>query len=121
MPKQSLKFAISLSAIAAAGYLEDLAGGLRQGRVSLESGSRNVAFDAGGNLSFELKAKSNPDQGRSSLEIKLDWRERTRLNEPSQSLIVHPSKQTAPQRQEPETPVASADTDPGGQSQVCDT
>jgi amphi-Trp domain-containing protein len=117
MSKQSLKYAIGLSAIAAAGYLEDLAGALRQGRISLESGPRNVVFDAGGTLSFELKAKSNPDQGRSSLEIKLDWRERKRLEEPSQLLIVHPAEESAPQQQEAETPAAYGGTDPADQSQ----
>jgi amphi-Trp domain-containing protein len=88
MPKQSLEFVSNLTAADVAGYLEDLARGLRRGQVALESGSDYVDLSVGGDVAVELEARSNPDKGRSSIAIRLDWRKRKRRPEAPQALTI---------------------------------
>jgi amphi-Trp domain-containing protein len=71
--KRSIEFSSELETQAAAAHLEALAKGLRDGRVLIESGDRSVALETSRNLSLELEAKSNPEKGKSSIEIKLEW------------------------------------------------
>jgi amphi-Trp domain-containing protein len=71
--KQSIEFSSEMETESAAGHLEALAKGLRDGRVLIESGDRSVALETSRNLSLELEARINPEKGKSSLEIKLAW------------------------------------------------
>jgi amphi-Trp domain-containing protein len=71
--KQSLEFTSDIDTTAAASHLEALAQGLRDGRILIESGDRSLSLEVGGSVSVELEAKSNPDKGRSSIEVKLSW------------------------------------------------
>ncbi|HLF76955.1 MAG TPA: amphi-Trp domain-containing protein [Dehalococcoidia bacterium] len=113
MPKQSLEFSSNLNVAAVADYLEELARGLREGHVSLESGSENVALAVAGNVSLELEAKSNTEKGRTSIEIRLDWRKRKRSPEPAQPLVIQSNSLkadgSAPTMTQPAAPVAAPD------------
>jgi amphi-Trp domain-containing protein len=71
--KQSLEFTSDIDTTAAASHLEALAQGLRDGRILIESGDRSLSLEVGGSVSVDLEAKSNPDKGRSSIEVKLSW------------------------------------------------
>ena len=71
--KQSLEFSSDIETKSAASHLEALAKGLRAGHVLLESGDRSLSLDVGGNVNIELEAKSSPEKGKSSIEIKLSW------------------------------------------------
>jgi len=71
--KQSIEFSSEMETAAAAAHLEALAKSLREGRVLIESGDRSVSLETGRNVSLELEAKANPEKGKSSVEIKLEW------------------------------------------------
>jgi amphi-Trp domain-containing protein len=72
--KQSLEFIGNIDANEAAAYLEALARGLRDGHVLLESGDKSLNIEVGDGVDLEIEAKSNPEKGKSSIELKLGWR-----------------------------------------------
>jgi amphi-Trp domain-containing protein len=71
--KQAIEFSSEMETQAAASHLEALAKSLREGRLVIESGDRSVSLETGRNVSLELEAKANPEKGKSSIEIKLEW------------------------------------------------
>jgi amphi-Trp domain-containing protein len=72
--KQSLEFNSNIDTGEAAAYLEALARGLRDGHVLIESGDKSFNMEVGEGVDIELEAKSNPEKGKSSVELKLSWR-----------------------------------------------
>ena len=74
--KQSLEFEAKLDAASAADYLEALSKGLRDGRIIIESGNKSLSLDVAGDIAMEieLEAKSNPEKGKSSVELELSWK-----------------------------------------------
>jgi amphi-Trp domain-containing protein len=74
--KQSLEFEAKLDAGNAADYFEALARGLRDGRIIIESGNKSLNLEVAGDIvmELELEAKSNPEKGKSSVELELSWK-----------------------------------------------
>jgi amphi-Trp domain-containing protein len=72
--KESVEFSGQVSAEEAAGYLETLARSLREGRALFESGDKSVGLELGPSLKIELEAETDPEKGKSSIELSLSWR-----------------------------------------------
>jgi amphi-Trp domain-containing protein len=87
--KESLKFSAAVSPSEAAGYLESLARGLREGRVLLESGSKSLGLELGNQLSIELAAESDPEKAKGEIELTFSW-ETAREVAPPPSLLIVP-------------------------------
>jgi amphi-Trp domain-containing protein len=72
--KDSVEFSAQVSAEEAAGYLEALARSLREGRALLESGDRSISLELGPSIKLELEAASDPEKGKSTIDVSLSWR-----------------------------------------------
>ncbi len=72
--KQSVQFSSKVGVEAAAAYLGELAQGLRDGAVLVESGNKSLTFDVASEVDLDFEASSKPDKGKSSIEISLSWR-----------------------------------------------
>src|ERR1051325_5300075 len=98
MPKQSLDFSGNLETARVATYLEDLARCLRAGSVSMKSADQAFDLLIGENVGLDLEARST-GKGRSSIELKLDWRRRKRRLDDAPALIIFsPADSEAPGR-----------------------
>jgi amphi-Trp domain-containing protein len=86
--KQALEFTGGLTVDAAAGYLEALANGLRQGHLSIESENEAVDLAIPQELTLGLEAKSAADKGKSAIEISLTWRVSRKTLSASANLII---------------------------------
>lgn len=87
MSKQSLDFSSNLSASKVATYLEDLARCLRTGHIHLDTARDQVDMPVGDEVSLDLEARST-GKGRTSLELKLDWRKRKRSLDEAPGLAI---------------------------------
>lgn len=69
MGKESFEFARIASTAEIAEYLTSLAGGLKRGEVSLESGERTLRLVPTSDIKFALKVKQKDQKGKIDLEI----------------------------------------------------
>jgi amphi-Trp domain-containing protein len=72
MGKDSFEFARIASPDEIADYLTSLAGGLKRGEVTLESGSRALRLTPASDLKLELKVKRKDDRGK--IEVEIGWK-----------------------------------------------
>jgi amphi-Trp domain-containing protein len=56
-------------------YLETLAQRIREGNVMLSAGDEDIQIRVGQRAKLELEAKSNPDEGETTLEFEVTWKE----------------------------------------------
>jgi amphi-Trp domain-containing protein len=54
-------------------YLENLAGHIRSGSISLSAGTKAIQLDVGPSVRFELEAKARPEKGKNSLQFEMEW------------------------------------------------
>jgi amphi-Trp domain-containing protein len=57
----------------AAAFLENIAKSLREGSTLLESGDQSLSLRIGPTVEMELEAKSKPEKGKGSIELKISW------------------------------------------------
>jgi amphi-Trp domain-containing protein len=72
MGKESFEFARIASPEEIADYLTSLAGGLKRGEVTLESGARALRLTPASDLKLELKVKQKDDRGK--IEVEIGWK-----------------------------------------------
>ncbi len=71
--KEALEFSGEVSADEAATFLESIAKSVRQGSTLLESGDQSLSLRIGSTVEVDLVAKSKPEKGKGSLELKISW------------------------------------------------
>jgi amphi-Trp domain-containing protein len=74
--RRSAQLAADLTTIDVATYLEALAGSLRQNRLNVQGEDEAMDVPVGSRAALRLKAKSSRRARRTSLDLRLDWRER---------------------------------------------
>jgi len=74
MGKDSFEFARIASPEEIAEYLTSLAGGLKRGEISLESGERTLQLSPASDVRIYLRVKDRDEKGKITLEI--GWKRR---------------------------------------------
>ena len=72
MGKDTFEFARIATPEQLAEYLTSLAGGLKRGEVTLESGDRALCLVPAADIKLQLKVKRKADKGK--IEIELGWK-----------------------------------------------
>jgi amphi-Trp domain-containing protein len=75
MAKDRLEFLRISSPEEVADYLTSLAGALKRGEVTLESGTRTLRLTPSPDLRLELRVKEREDKGKVAIEIA--WKQRS--------------------------------------------
>jgi len=75
MGKDKFEFARIASPEEIAEYLTSLAGGIKRGEVSLESGTRTLHLALAADLKLEIRVKDRDEKGKISVEV--GWKRRT--------------------------------------------
>ncbi|HEY8173427.1 MAG TPA: amphi-Trp domain-containing protein [Dehalococcoidia bacterium] len=83
MPKDRIEFSGAVPPQEAAQYLESIAKGLRERSMLLESGDTSITVDVADEVKIEIKASSDAEKGKSSIELSLGWRQREHGEEPA--------------------------------------
>lgn len=88
--KDKVHFAGEVTAQEAAHYLESIARGLRERSMLLESGDTSITLDVPDAVKIEVDVSSDPEKGKSSIEVTLGWRRQdvTESAPPAGLLIV---------------------------------
>jgi amphi-Trp domain-containing protein len=69
----SVKFEADLDRSDAAAYVEALAQALRDGALTIESGSESLAVTVGASVRFEIEARNDDEKSKTSVEIEVTW------------------------------------------------
>ena len=93
MSTDSLKFESEISSTQAAEYLDTLAAGLRDGVVTMESGSESVTLRVADGVSFACSAKASPEKGKATVEVSVKWRTSSGQHAVGPDLLVLPGSQ----------------------------
>jgi amphi-Trp domain-containing protein len=72
--KQSLEFEGALDPASLASYLDAIAQGLRDGRLTASMGEQSLQCEVGESLEVELEIKADPAKRKYSLELDVSWR-----------------------------------------------
>lgn len=72
MGKDRFEFARIASPEEIAEYLSSLAGGLKRGEVSLESGEQTLRLTPASDIKLRLRVKQKEEKGK--IELEIDWR-----------------------------------------------
>lgn len=70
--KQEFEFAAITDTKDAAGYLEAIAKGLREGRINIAAGDQQIELVPAGDIDVEILAKRKDD--KSKLELEISWK-----------------------------------------------